>query len=417
MDAKFNSPSDARISLPKIIFVSLIPGVVFGIFTYYFFEWYILYYHAEIHSLNLMYAIICTVLFYLLSVYVGITYGRIFYRRSSSKSLKNFKAFTDALHAGINEKSVYHSLHSYISNIFGSAKIAIYFKDTANENSNAWDNYPHNTMPICNMAPRSCPVICQGKECFVNDIQTDLTCAYQLPYFKTGSYICLKMELDNSPHCVLQLYHTEKDYFDMDTVNDIRSYIEMTKPVIEQKNKMKDLNIEAYTDKLTQVKNRTFLEQELSIFIENSTKTSEPLSVIMVDLDFFKKINDNYGHPAGDCVLVEFASICLNCIRAADLVCRYGGEEFLVILPNANAAYASSIAERIRKSVANARMPVFQGTQLPNLTCSLGVSTFPDYSSDKISLIKTADMALYSAKHNGRNKVVTFDPYDVSIQS
>jgi diguanylate cyclase (GGDEF)-like protein len=417
MHAKYNRPSDPQISLTKIVLFSLIPGGIFGFISYVFFEWIILSYKITLEELNYMYAIVSSVIFYLLSIYIGITYGRILYRRTNSKSLHHFRNFSESLQSNPGEKALFQILHKYISNISNQVNVSIFYKHINSEENDNWIITPQNAKPVCVLDSKSCPVICNGKECFVNDIQNDLTCAYQLPAYTNGSYICLLLNLKDSPVCVVQLYHREKNYFDIEFVNDVRASLEALRPVIERKNMLNELNLEVYTDKLTQVKNRTYLEQEFGNLIENSSNSNEPFSIIIADIDFFKKVNDSFGHPAGDCILIEFSKILSNCVRVNDIVCRYGGEEFLILLPNSNIAYAKAIAERIRKTISLTKMPVFQGVQLPKITCSLGVSTFPDYASDKVSLIKTADLALYSAKHSGRNMVVCFDPYNPEIPS
>ena len=125
----------------------------------------------------------------------------------------------------------------------------------------------------------------------------------------------------------------------------------------------------------------------------------------MLDIDHFKRINDTYGHAAGDEVLVVFSQVILRCLRRTDLVARYGGEEFVAILPATDTGTAMAIAERIRESVASEPMPKINNIQIPNITCSLGVSAFPMFATNKQTLLKTADVALYKAKQAGRNCV------------
>ena len=410
-----NNPKDLSVSLIKIMLISIIPALIFGLFTFFFFEWIILSDIIPAEDLTFFFAIFSGFLFYLLCIYIGIVFGRALYKRVSSKSVKSFKSFTDTLHKEIDHKNIYPNLYNYLRKMFKKSKISIYYKNIEDSKKTSWSNYPNDSIPICEMSSKTCPVLVNKKEMFVNDIQTDITCAYQLPFYTKGCYICLLIQINNSPHAVVQLYNKEKNYFDTDTVNDIKSYIEVLEPIIQNKTQLKDLNTEVYTDKLTGVKNRTFLEQQIDNLIKISDTNKEQFSLIMIDLDHFKKINDTYGHPAGDCILVEFSQIVLSCVRANDIVARYGGEEFIIVLPNSNLAYANSIAERIRASVASATMPMFEGSNLPPLTCSLGISTYPDYANDKTNLIKTADIALYSAKENGRNKVVAYDPYKLKV--
>ncbi len=149
-------------------------------------------------------------------------------------------------------------------------------------------------------------------------------------------------------------------------------------------------------DPLTGLANRRSLEIQMAKSIEAARRYGEKLSAIMLDIDHFKQYNDKHGHLEGDRLLVEIADILLKEMRTADYVFRYGGEEFLVILPQTDLTMACDVAERLRKSVESAA----------GVTISLGVSSYRETSCDNEWLIKTADAALYQAKQNGRNRVV-----------
>jgi len=131
------------------------------------------------------------------------------------------------------------------------------------------------------------------------------------------------------------------------------------------------------------------------------------LALILIDIDHFKAINDQQGHQAGDLVLTALADLLSLHSRASDLVCRFGGEEFLVALPNTDLHVAAERAEQYRAALAGIRLD-WQGNQLTS-TVSLGVSVFPDHGTELDVLLRHADLALYRAKHLGRNQVVVFD--------
>jgi diguanylate cyclase (GGDEF)-like protein len=155
--------------------------------------------------------------------------------------------------------------------------------------------------------------------------------------------------------------------------------------------------------------NRGAIMRILTIESIRCDKIGAPISLIVADLDYFKKINDNYGHPAGDAVLVNVASKLRNCIRPQEALGRYGGEEFLVVLPGASHTTALSVAERMRREVAAA--PVVVNGVTFNLTISAGVAstdTFPSATTEE--LISRADVALYAAKDAGRNRVMQASP-------
>ena len=165
-------------------------------------------------------------------------------------------------------------------------------------------------------------------------------------------------------------------------------------------------NIAIY-DTLTGLYNRRYFEERLGLDAQKSFYGGTPLSLVMADIDHFKKVNDTFGHTEGDRVLFEIANLLKASVRKKDTVARYGGEEFILILPETGLGEASMIAERIRKlvestlfEIANARI---------NLTVSMGISNFPsNRAKSKEELVKMADEALYDAKRGGRNKVCIF---------
>lgn len=163
------------------------------------------------------------------------------------------------------------------------------------------------------------------------------------------------------------------------------------------------------TDSLTGLFNHGYFQTVLNEKIKESNRDNKDLSLIMLDIDFFKNYNDSLGHQFGDKVLSKVALIIKNSIREADIAARYGGEEFAIILPDTTKEVACGIADRIRTSIEKQG---FSGTdeQVPkNLTISAGISTFPEDAQNKEAIIKTADLALYKAKALGRNKTVGFN--------
>jgi len=160
-------------------------------------------------------------------------------------------------------------------------------------------------------------------------------------------------------------------------------------------------------DTLTGLYNRRYFEERLGVEAEKSFYSGVPLSLVMVDIDHFKKVNDTFGHTEGDQILCKISSLLKNSVRRKDTVARYGGEEFILILPEAGLEQSFVIAERIRQSVEKTLFEV-ERAQV-NLTLSMGISNFPSHRvKSKEELIKMADQALYDAKRGGRNRVCIF---------
>lgn len=165
------------------------------------------------------------------------------------------------------------------------------------------------------------------------------------------------------------------------------------------------LQNQARYDSLTQLLNRLNLEQTLDSEIQRAKRGSNTLVLMMIDLDYFKKINDNYGHQAGDAVLRSFAELIKIEFRIYDYKYRYGGEEFLILLPNLTLEAAETKANNFLLKTTKMQVKLNENT-LPSITISLGISSYPNHGNDSKTLLAAADSALYQAKVSGRNKVV-----------
>ncbi len=161
----------------------------------------------------------------------------------------------------------------------------------------------------------------------------------------------------------------------------------------------------AITDALTGLYNRRYMETHVGTLVEQALARGKPLSVLILDIDYFKSINDTYGHDAGDDVLREFAIRIRKSIRGIDLACRYGGEEFVVVMPETDMAVATIVAERLRRRIAGEPFPIEQGARSIEVTISVGLAGL-GITDTAASVIKRADQALYRAKRDGRNRVV-----------
>jgi two-component system, cell cycle response regulator len=166
------------------------------------------------------------------------------------------------------------------------------------------------------------------------------------------------------------------------------------------------LSIEmAITDALTGLFNRRYMESHLSTLVEQAATRGKPLTVLVLDIDYFKAINDTHGHDAGDDVLREFALRIRKSIRGIDLACRYGGEEFVIVMPETNMAVATMVAERLRRRIATEPFVIQQGARAVDVTISIGIAALGE-NDEPVSVLKRADQALYRAKRDGRNRVV-----------
>ncbi|HKU54352.1 MAG TPA: diguanylate cyclase, partial [Rhizomicrobium sp.] len=162
----------------------------------------------------------------------------------------------------------------------------------------------------------------------------------------------------------------------------------------------------AITDQLTGLHNRRYMSRHLDTLLANAKKSERPLAFVIMDIDHFKLVNDTHGHDIGDEVLKEFASRIAANTRGIDLACRYGGEEFVVVMPDTDTAFAYSIAERLRQSIETTPVKISRPPGALNITISIGIAKLESASDTAEQLLHRADQALYRAKRSGRNKVV-----------
>jgi len=172
------------------------------------------------------------------------------------------------------------------------------------------------------------------------------------------------------------------------------------------------LREQSIRDPLTRLFNRRFLEESLERELELASRKKQSVAVLFLDLDHFKRFNDTFGHDAGDMVLQSLADLFRTFFRATDICCRYGGEEFAIILPESSSPDAAKRADALRSEVKNLRLQYKKQT-LGQLTLSAGVAAFPEHGSTAGELLETADKCLYESKSRGRDVVTVAIPQNV----
>lgn len=230
-------------------------------------------------------------------------------------------------------------------------------------------------------------------------------------YEGVTNYYCIPIVTGNKVLGVVEIHlpltdETFKGKRFLEKIKLAKSFIEETAPVVESKRYAEALREQTHKDPLTNLYNRRFLESILDNITAQILRRGTTLGILMCDLDYFKSINDKYGHEAGDIVLKETAQILANNVRKSDLVVRFGGEEFLILLLDIREGEGEKIAEKLRRAIEVYEFKTPRG--IVRRTISIGVSEFPGDSSSIWEAIKFADIALYKAKEGGRNRVVKF---------
>ena len=208
---------------------------------------------------------------------------------------------------------------------------------------------------------------------------------------KVTSVICISKEITERKRMEEELRHVNE---------------QLSAQLAEIESLHETLREQAIRDPLTGLYNLRFLAESMKREIAQAIRNNAPLSVVFMDIDHFKDFNDTYGHKAGDEVLQALGKILSSHTRAGDIACRYGGEEFMVIMPSAHATEAFKRAEQWRKEFSS--MQIFNKGQVLSATLSAGVATFPDHGSTDDDIWRAADNALYEAKSAGRNCVIVY---------
>ncbi len=221
------------------------------------------------------------------------------------------------------------------------------------------------------------------------------------------SYLCLPLLSHASRLGVLFFYRTDSDVFSPEEAHLLSAFARLAAQSIENARLHAHSEEMAITDALTGLRNRRWLSERLHEEVNRSQRFDKSLSILMLDIDHFKHVNDQYGHPAGDAVLKRLGTLLTGQLREVDFAARYGGEEFVLMLPETDESGARFSAERIRQKVANTPFDLPDGRKI-SVTVSVGVVSFPASAASAQELIARSDQALYAAKQSGRNAVVLY---------
>ena len=221
-------------------------------------------------------------------------------------------------------------------------------------------------------------------------------------------YICIPYSISNDLDFIVSIITDSEEEHNRvrNILPSIQDYIDTAKPEIVSKKLMDILERTARTDPLTGLFNRKYLEESVKTIVSQVKRTNIPYGILMVDIDFFKMINDTYGHDVGDEAIKIISQTLIENSRESDIVVRFGGEEFIVLLYNCDEAFIFEVAEKIRIAFSKKEIPV--GSTSFTKTISIGASIYPTHTDNFWQCLKYADMALYEAKDTGRNKSVVF---------
>lgn len=255
--------------------------------------------------------------------------------------------------------------------------------------------------------PQQCWALRRGTPHFVHNDNHDPMCMHTKTTPAGGS-LCIPMQAHGEIIGMFYIGGLTADSLDVRKQAIARALSEQASLAIANLKLQQRLRQQSVRDPLTQLYNRRYLQETLDRELSRAKRNNQELCVLVIDVDHFKKFNDTYGHDAGDALLVNFANLLRTNVRTEDIVCRYGGEEFVVVLPFTNQenglARANILCENTRKMVVK-----LEKQNIGKITISIGMSVFPTHAHLSEDLITRADEALYTAKQSGRNRVVLAD--------
>ncbi|MCC6442832.1 MAG: sensor domain-containing diguanylate cyclase [Armatimonadetes bacterium] len=220
-----------------------------------------------------------------------------------------------------------------------------------------------------------------------------------------GSFVSVPLLMENEVAGVINMGHSEPEAFSEEDVRLLSILASQAVVAVERALRYKELGMMAVTDPVTLIYNHRFFQTRLEEEIRRSERYRFACSLLMIDIDRFKSVNDTYGHGTGDRVLRQVASLIKQTVRASDVIARYGGEEFVAVLPQTDAESALQAAERLRAAVEQYAFIESQSNMRFTVTVSIGIATFPLHGATREEMVYAADAAMYTAKRDGRNRV------------
>ncbi len=322
------------------------------------------------------------------------------------EALVDLNKYKSVIEDDYSKEEIYRHLYRVLRDKFGITRVIML---ELNESKNRFEPVFAKDVADVPVDVVVNPNICRAKRTagIVDPLDFPDVCPYAVD--EGGMFsVCIPIMMGGEVKGIVKIIESvEKRSQLVDNMPFIVKYIEMTAPVVYAAKLLEVTREQSLKDGLTGLYNRRFLDSYLEKYISFADRKGFIVGFIMIDIDNFKRINDTYGHKNGDIVLKEVARIISGCVRSSDVVVRYGGEEFLVVLPDVAEGKSELVAEKIRRTVEMTAIQI-EGKVL-HITVSAGVAEYPKHGTDPYQVIKFADVALYKAKKTGKNRVVVFD--------
>ena len=296
-------------------------------------------------------------------------------------------------------QEAYEIIAHMANQLFPYTAGALYLLDTQHARVRAAGTWGNLSVLKQIFAPDECQTLRGGAE-----DRAGSGCSHFLESLPAISY-CLPIQVQDEVIGVFHLQATSEEYINESKHQLAHTVIDQAGMALSNLGLRDALREQSIRDVLTGLFNRRYMEEALKQQLSRVSRNLHPLGVIMLDIDHFKQVNDTYGHAMGDALLRELGQLLKSHVRAEDIACRYGGEEFIVIMPDASLAATQQRAESLRQAIRTLRVQ-HGGLLLEGITLSLGVAIYPQHGQTKDDVLRAADAALYAAKQAGRDRVV-----------
>ncbi|HZW81266.1 MAG TPA: diguanylate cyclase [Candidatus Deferrimicrobiaceae bacterium] len=309
----------------------------------------------------------------------------------------------ELLQSCISRDEVFAAALGYAPKIFPTARGAIALLDSSRSHAEVLGSWSECQLPMREFEPTECWALRTGHPHLVVAGDSTAPCAHAAGV--KHSYLCIPILAQGETLGILHLQATDEvPQLNSAELSFKTTFAGQVGLSIANIRLREALRMQSVRDSLTGLYNRRYLEEVLDREIRRAGRAGQSMGILMLDLDHFKRFNDTYGHDAGDAVLRETAAFLLKNVRAEDFVCRYGGEEFVVILPTADVEGSRARGEKLRSKMRELSI-MHQGKSLGMVTLSVGVAAFPAHGMSPKELMASADGALYEAKRGGRDQV------------
>jgi diguanylate cyclase (GGDEF)-like protein len=324
--------------------------------------------------------------------------------RRRAEQLEAINRIAQRMTVALDLKELLDNVCSIVRKAFGADHVSILLKEDNDIVLRAHDGNltprVHEQLPLPRNVGAWGRALLSEKSVFENDVRASAD--YIALFAETQSRMCVPLLSFGQTLGVVFLDSKIPNAFQAVDRQTIESVADMCATAIQNTQHIERVRQLAYIDGLTGIFNRRFFELRINEEMERAKRFNTPLGVIMVDIDHFKRLNDEFGHVLGDEVLRQVSSMFSQQLRKIDVVCRYGGEEFAIVLPETTADHALRVAEKLRNLIEHWQFP---GVARP-VTISAGAAIFPVHGSTRDALVHAADAGLYSAKQAGRNRAI-----------